>query len=155
MTWAAMGYALLGHVMNSRPARRELLGRYIAALVLGFAVTFGGTVLMSIRNGEVFEAFMEGMSPGPALMACGLFGAARSRFAGRESSPRTARLVKASFCVYLAHHAFVMAFRQLGFDLTVMPALIAVPVEGAAVFALSLAAWWLLSKIPFVNRHLI
>ena len=98
---------------------------------------------------------MEGMSPGPALMACGLFGAARCIFDGRESTPRLARLVKASFCVYLAHHAFVMAFRQLGFDLTVMPPLLAVPVQGAAVFALSLAAWWVLSKIPFVNRHLI
>jgi len=29
------------------------------------------------------------------------------------------------------------------------------PVQGAAVFALSLASWWVLSKIPFVNRHLI
>lgn len=155
MCWSAMGYALLGYVMSSRPARRERLGRYIAALALGFAVTFGGTVFMSIRNGAVFEAFMEGMSPGPALMAYGLFGAARCVFDGRESTPRLARLVKASFCVYLAHHAFVMAFRQLGFDLTVMPPLLAVPVQGAAVFALSLAAWWVLSKIPFVNRHLI
>ena len=118
-------------------------------------MTFGGTVFMSLRNGAVFEAFMEGMSPGPALMAYGLFGAARCIFDGRESTPRLARLVKASFCVYLAHHAFVMAFRQLGFDLTVMPPLLAVPVQGAAVFALSLAAWWVLSKIPFVNRHLI
>lgn len=153
MCWAAAGYALLGQVMNTREPGRA--GRWAALFVLGFAVTFGGTVLLSLAEGELFPGFMEGMSPGPALMACGLFSAARSRFAGRESSPGTARLVKASFCVYLAHHAFVMAFRQLGFDLTVMPALIAVPVEGAAVFALSLAAWWVLSKIPFVNRHLI
>ena len=153
MCWAAAGYALLGQVMNTREPGRA--GRWAALFVLGFAVTFGGTVLLSLAEGELFLGFMEGMSPGPALMACGLFGAARSRFAGRESSPRTARLVKASFCVYLAHHAFVMAFRQLGFDLTIMPPLIAVPVEGAAVFALSLAAWWLLSKIRFVNKHLI
>ena len=153
MCWAALGYALLGHVMNSREPGP--LWRYGAALALGLAVTFGGTVFMSVRNGEVFEAFMEGMSPGPALMACGVFGGARRLCAGRQSTPRLARLVKASFCVYLAHHAFVMAFRQLGFDLTIMPPLIAVPVEGAAVFALSLAAWWLLSKIPFVNKHLI
>ena len=38
MCWSAMGYALLGYVMSSRPARRERLGRYIAALALGFAV---------------------------------------------------------------------------------------------------------------------
>ena len=98
---------------------------------------------------------MEGMSPGPALMAYGIFGAARCLCDGKQSTPRLARLVKASFCVYLAHHAFVMAFRQLGFDLTIMPPLIAAPVQGAAVFALSLAVWWVLSKIPFVNRHLI
>lgn len=155
MAWSALGYALLGYVMSSREPRRERLPRYMAALVLGFAVTFGGTVFMSLRSGAVFEAFMEGMSPGPALMAYGIFGASRCLFAGRESTPRVALLVRAGFCIYLAHHAFVMAFRQLGFDLTVMPPLIAVPVEGAAVFALSFAAWWVLSKIPFVNRHLI
>lgn len=62
MCWAALGYALLGHVMSSREPGP--LWRYGAALALGLAVTIGGTVFMSLRNGAVFEAFMEGMSPG-------------------------------------------------------------------------------------------
>ena len=73
------------------------------------------------------------------MMAAGLFCALRRRFAQRASSARVARLVKASFAVYLIHMAFVMAFRQFGFDLTVMPPLLAVPVLAACVLALSLA----------------
>lgn len=155
MSWAAMGYALLGHVMYSRQPRPELLRRYVCCFALGFAFSFLGTLLLSQERGELVEVFMEGMSPGPALMAYGVFGAARCLFSGRVSSPRTAVLVKASFCIYLAHHAFVMAIRQLGLGLTLMPAVIAVPVDTAVAFALSLGVWWLLSKIPFVNRHLI
>lgn len=51
--------------------------------------------------------------------------------------------------------AFVMVFRQFGLDLGIMPALIAVPLESAAVLALSLAGWWILSKIPIVKDRLI
>lgn len=155
MTWSAMGYALLGHCLNRRDAG-EFSPRRCALLILaGFAITFGGTVLASALRGENVPDFMEGMSPGPALMAAGLFCLVRRLSGGRPGSPRLARLVKASFCVYLIHMAFVMAFRQFGLDLTVMPALLAVPVESAAVLALSLAGWWVLSKIPIVKDRLI
>ena len=63
--------------------------------------------------------------------------------------------MKASFAVYLVHMAFVMVLRQFGLSLTLLPPLISVPVETAAVLALSLAAWWVLSKIPIVKDHLI
>lgn len=155
MCWAAPGYALLGHVMYSRPARPERLRLYIAAAVLGFALTFGGTVAYSLYLGQLSEAFMEGMSPGPALMACGIFGAARCLARDRTSGPRLALLVRASFCIYLSHHAFVMALRQLELGVTLLPAALAVPLDVAVVFVLSLGAWRLLSWIPFVNKHLI
>lgn len=155
MTWSALGYALLGHYLNSRgPAALSLRG-CVLLILCGFAVTFGGTALASALRGENVLDFMEGMSPGPALMAAGLFGLVLRLSAGRSSSTRLARLVKASFCVYLIHMAFVMVFRQFGLDLGIMPALIAVPLESAAVLALSLAGWWILSKIPIVKDRLI
>lgn len=155
MTWSAMGYALLGHYLNTRPAESFRISASAGLLAAGFAVTFGGTVLASALSGESVQHFMEGMSPGPALMACGLFCLVRRLSAEKPASARLARLVKASFCVYLIHMAFVMVFRQFGFDLTLMPALLAVPVEAAAVLSLSLAGWWVLSKIPIVKDRLI
>lgn len=155
MAWSAMGYAMLGYYLNTREASRFSVRGSAVLFAGGFAVTFGGTVAASLLTGETVIAFMEGMSPGPALMAAGLFCALRRRFAQRASSARVARLVKASFAVYLIHMAFVMAFRQFGFDLTVMPPLLAVPVQAACVLALSLAGWWVLSKIPIVKDRLI
>ena len=155
MAWSAMGYALLGHYLNTRDVESLSLRGGVLMFLAGFAVTFGGTALASVLTGENALQFMEGMSPGPALMAAGIFCALRRCFAQRATSARGARLVKASFAVYLIHMAFVMAFRQFGFDLTVMPPLLAVPVQAACVLALSLAGWWVLSKIPIVKDRLI
>ena len=155
MAWSAMGYAMLGYYLNTREASRFSVRGSALLFAGGFAVTFGGTVAASLLTGETVIAFMEGMSPGPAMMAAGLFCLVRRLCGSRSSSARIARLVKASFAVYLVHMAFVMVLRQFGLSLTLLPPLISVPVETAAVLALSLAAWWVLSKIPIVKEHLI
>ena len=155
MVWAALGYALLGRVMYSRePDRRHLAG-YVWMFGIGLVVTFGGTVAASMLTGEVELGFLEGMSPGPALCAAGLFGFIRILCLERSSSPLIAKLTRASFCVYLIHHFFIMVFRQIGFDVLLFTPLIEVPVETAAVIALSLVGWKILSVIPFVKDHLI
>ena len=105
--------------------------------------------------GEIRLELMEGMSPGPCAMAIGLFGLIRVLAAGRESTPRLARFVKASFCVYLIHHFFVMIFRHLGVDTLLFAPIASIPLESAAILALSLAGWWVLEKIPFVKKYLI
>ena len=155
MAWSAMGYALLGHYLNTRDVESLSLRGGVLMFLAGFALTFGGTALASVLTGENALQFMEGMSPGPAMMAAGLFCLVRRLCGSRSSSARIARLVKASFAVYLVHMAFVMVLRQFGMSLTLLPPLISVPVETAAVLALSLAAWWVLSKIPIVKDHLI
>lgn len=142
--------------MYSRPARPERLRLYIAAVVLGFAVTFGGTVAYSLYLGQLSEAFMEGMSPGPALMAYGIFGAARCLARDRDERPEAGAAREGELLAsYLSHHAFVLALRQLELGVTLLPAALAVPLDVAVVFVLSLGAWRLLSWIPFVNKHLI
>jgi surface polysaccharide O-acyltransferase-like enzyme len=111
MAYSALGYTLLGWVMGSRPVRRENLRRYFVAFVCGAILAFGGTVASSLLSGSADTNFMEGMSPGPALMAIGLFGAIRILAQGKESSKKLGMLTKASFCVYLLHHVFVRIFR--------------------------------------------
>lgn len=155
MSWASVGYALLGYTMFSRPPCREDMGKYILLIALGLAVTFGGTVSLSLAAGTVCTDFMEGMSPGPAAMAAGLFGLVRILADGKTGSPRLKRYVKASFCVYLIHHAFIMMLRYAGVDVMLFAPVIEIPLETCAVFLLSMAGWWVLSKIPFVKDHLI
>jgi surface polysaccharide O-acyltransferase-like enzyme len=155
MAYSALGYTLLGWVMASRMVNRAYLNRYMLMFAAGAIVTFGGTVAASLLTGTVNTDFMEGMSPGPALMAAGLFGAVRILAEGKASSARLAVLTKASFCVYLIHHFFVMIFRYVGIDVFCFAPAAEIPLETAAVFGLSLAGWWVLSKIPFVKDHLI
>ncbi len=155
MTWSAIGYALLGWIMNTRPIKPSSLPKYWLAFAAGLVITCGGTVLFSRLSQSVNLDFMEGMSPGPALMSIGIFGAVRIHASGKSSTPRLYRLVKASFCVYLIHHFFIMVFRYVGFDVTLFAPILEIPVETAVVFVLSLAGWWVLDKIPFVNKHLI
>lgn len=155
MCWSAMGYALVGYYMFSVPPRREDKWKYVLLAVLGLAVTFGGTVTLSMASGAVCEDFMEGMSPGPAAMAIGLTGLVRVMCEGRSGTPALSRLVKASFCVYLIHHFFIMVFRYVGIDVMLFAPMLLIPLETCAVLALSLAGWWVLEKIPFVKDHLI
>lgn len=155
MAYSALGYTLLGWVMHARPVLKEHLRFYLFAFAGGFVFTFGGTAAASLLSGTVNTNFMEGMSPGPALMAAGLFGAVRILYAGKESSPRLAVLTKASFCIYLIHHFFIMVFRHIGFDVFLFAPIAEIPFETAVVFLLSLAGWRILSKIPFVKDYLI
>ncbi|MEG1633314.1 MAG: acyltransferase family protein [Oscillospiraceae bacterium] len=155
MTWSAVGYALLGWVMYSRPVRPERLWRYVAAFAVGLVITLGGTLLATKLSGAVVLDFMEGMSPGPALMSIGIFGAVRILSRDLQASPRLQTLVRASFCVYLIHHFFIMVFRYIGFDVNLFAPIVEIPLETAVVLALSLCGWWVLSKIPFVKDHLI
>lgn len=155
MTWSALGFALLGYVMVSSPVRPERQGLYLALFICGFALTFGGTVVTSLRAGHYTENFMDGMTPGPAAMAAGIFGLARIRLAEKPSSPQLSKLVNASFCIYLIHFFFIRIFRHYGFDGTLFAPIAEIPVETAVIFLLSYCGWWTLSKIPFVNKYLI
>lgn len=155
MSWSAVGYALLGHVLYNRPVMRRELKWFVLSFCAGFAITFGGTIIASFASGASVLDFMEGMSPGPALMATGLFGAVRCLCVGKEGNKSLTTLVRASFCVYLIHYFFVMVIRQLELGLELIHPIIAVPVDTAVIILGSLAGWFVLSKIPFVNKHLI
>ncbi len=59
-----------------------------------------------------------------------------------------------SFGIYLVHVFFLMLLRNFGITALSFPPVLSVPVLTAAVFLASLAAAWLLSKVPFVGKYL-
>ena len=62
MTYAAIGYTLLGYFLSAHPTSRRWT--WGAAALGGFAVTFGGTWLASCSAGALSGHFLEGMSVG-------------------------------------------------------------------------------------------
>ena len=154
MTYASLGYALLGWYLKTWPPRRSTS---LCAVILGYAVVIGGTALLSVRDGALSELFLQGMTVGVCLTAAGLFSLLLR--AGEGCASRSKALLslcsRASFCIYLVHMLVVYAFRHFGFTPACLPAVLAVPVYALCIIVPSFAVWILLSRIPFVKKYLI
>lgn len=118
MGYSAIGFGVLGYYLREYGSS---LPQWLSptAWAAGFLLTAGGTAYLSIQNGALSEIFFEGMSPGPMLMALGIFGLA----ANRENWPEpvkktTGRWAQASFCVYLVHILVMRQEVRLGWNLT-------------------------------------
>lgn len=154
MTYSAIGYSLLGYFLRRYGG---LIPRrwYAAALAAGTAAVMVGTAVCSLRAGALSEIFLEGMSPGPMLMAAGLMGLAVTRPSWPDGLRKvTGSLAKASFCVYLSHIFFLRALARLGLTSASIP-LLTIPVLAALMLALSWAVYLVLRRIPFVRIWLI
>ena len=154
LSYAAIGYALLGHFLRQYGGGVPRQW-YALALAAGLALTFGGTAAASLRAGALNEKFLEGMSPGPMLMALGLFGLILGRKTWPEQAARfTGRLARASFCVYLLHILFQQILGGFGLNAGAC-CLLSIPAMSLLLLALGWAAWEVLRHIPIVRRCLI
>ena len=154
MAYSAIGYALLGLCLRQYGAAIRR-GWYWAALLGGLALTFGGGAALSLRDGALSLPFLEGMSPGPMLMALGVFGLVLTRreLPARLASP-VERLSRASFCVYLSHVLFQQVFLRLGISAAHWCAL-TIPALTLLLLACGRLTWEILRRIPVVNTYLI
>lgn len=157
MTYASFGYALMGRYLRNTEIKRRDLGRWLALFIAGFALVFGVTVAVSMAQGRLYQDFLDGFTPGVALMAIGAYGSASALFSGRDSAsmPKVRALSRASFCVYLSHHFFVMLLRTYLYRAYTWFCLLVIPAQAAVVLAASLLVYVILSKIPWVKNHLI
>lgn len=146
--WGSFGYAVLGHFLVKYPVKRRLAA---ALFVLGFAVTFGGTLLLS--RGALYEGFLEGMSPGVALQAAGCFALLHGARLRRTGLVRF--VSRASFCVYLVHVFVVYGAAKLGWSVLLLPCAVSVPLAALVALAVGCGIWFVLSKIPFVKSYLV
>lgn len=151
MAYASIGYCMLGYYIKRYPLPRAAGW---AMLFGGFAIIFGGTYLMSLRQGSLCQDFFEGMSVGPALLAAGLF-----TLGVQCTVPMPKACIffsKASFCIYLVHmFILVEVFRRNGFTIFLGPCLVTIPVQVICDVALSCLVYLVLSKIPVVKRYLV
>lgn len=152
LTYACVGFTLLGWYLR-RYARRW---RVWAALgVLGFALTYGGTVGASLLDGALNVTPLNGNTPGVTLMAAGVGGAAFAALRDRPPLPGTTRMSRASFCIYLVHVFFLYTLNGHAINaLTFHPAL-AIPLTVILMLAGCLVVWLILSHLPGVRRWLV
>lgn len=154
LTWGAVGYTLLGRVLTvEAPRHRPRI--FLLLYLLGLGLTFGGTWVMSLHQGELYQGFLQGNAPGVCLEAAGLYGWCASRLSSASPARWTVTVSKASFCVYLTHLFFLDFLTARGFSAGVFPPVWAVPALTAAVFAAGFLVWLVLRYIPVVNRYLI
>ena len=150
MAWASFGYALLGYFLMKYPMKRWLGAVLFAA---GFAVVFGGTLIMSRSRGSFYEGFLEGMSVGVALKAAGLFGLLSGVKLRRTGLVRF--IAKASFCVYLIHIFIISEAARLGWSILLLPCIVSIPLAALVTLAICCGIWFVLSKIPVVKKYLV
>ena len=138
-----VGYYVLGYYLKeytlSRPAEYliYLLG------IAGAAVTVGGTAWLSQQRGALAQTFYNYDSPNIALMSTAVFVLFRYLLGVSDERSRRQRfsgVAKVSFGIYLVHVFFLILLRNFGIT--------------ALSFLASLAAAWLLSKVPFVGKYL-
>ena len=154
LTWGAVGYGLLGHVL-SEEAKKHRPAVFALIYLVGFALTFAGTLLLSLRSGTLALPFLQGTAPGVCLQAAGIYGFCVSAFAAKERMPALEFVSKASFCIYLVHLFFLDELTARGMAAGIYPPIWAVPALVVGMFAAGFAVWLVLRRIPIVNRYLI
>ncbi len=151
-----VGYYVLGYYLKeytlSRPAE------YLIYL-LGSQERRSpwGTAWLSQQRGALAQTFYNYDSPNIALMSTAVFVLFRYLLGVSDERSRRQRfsgVAKVSFGIYLVHVFFLMLLRNFGITALSFPPVLSVPVLTAAVFLASLAAAWLLSKVPFVGKYL-
>lgn len=155
MAYSAIGYTLLGHYVRQYGGGVRRLW-YHLAFWGGLAVTFGGCAFLSLRHGALSDIFLEGMSPGPMLMALGLFGLALGREAWPGPVARlTGQVAQSSFCTYLCHILLLRVLARVGISPDSSPCVLSIPFVSLLLLAGGWLLWQVLRRIPWVKSYLV
>lgn len=154
LCYASIGFGLLGYTLKTYPLSR-VAGLLCA--VAGLAIAFGGTMHASLQQGWFFGDFLNGNTLGVALLAAGLYAVLLSLPIKSEGKAAQVLswLSQASFCMYLIHVFFLYLVQGAGFTVYVLPRFLSIPLMTGLIFLLCLPVYYILSKIPLVNRWLV
>ena len=124
---------------------------FAALYLLGLALTFGGTLWLSLRRGQLYEGFFQGTAPGVCLQAAGVFGLCASALQRRTCC----RWTETIFCIYLVHLFFLDELARRGITAAAYAPAWAVPALAAVLFLAGFLVWLVLRRVPLVKKYLI
>ena len=154
MTYSAIGYGVLGYYLKHYGGTLPLWLSCIA-WAAGALFTYFGTAAQSIPKGTLFAGYLEGMSPGPMLMAFGLMGLLiRKKNWGARVQTVTGRIAKASFCIYLVH-VFVQRVLEGVVGQATTLSIITIPALVLAIVMICRLIYEVLNLIPIIKKWLI
>lgn len=153
MAYSSLGYGVLGYyIYYLRPFSKKAV--YALAFLAGFAFVFFATWHFSVKNGALYQNFLEGMSVGVCLMAAGSFGfCSLLRF--KDGKGIFQYVSGASFCMYLIHVFVIGFFTYIGLTISLFPEFFSIPVVVLANGLIGIGVYAVISRIPVINRWLI
>ena len=154
MTYASIGYTLLGRAMREKSAETPRWKWALCAL-LGAASGALGCYLQSAGSGLTDFHFLEGMGLPMCLLALGIYGLSLGVKLPAWAERLTESLSKASFCVFLTHVFFQKALEKWGVTALIGPVALTIPALSLLLLLCGWGAYALLRRVPFVNRYLI
>lgn len=154
MTYSAIGYGVLGYYLKRYGDSLPLWLPW-TAWAAGAAFTYFGTAALSVPKGTLSAGYLEGMSPGPMLMAFGLMALLiRKKNWPPKLQAVTGRAAKASFCIYLVHVLVQRILEGITGQATAL-SIITIPVLTLAIVIICWVIYEVLHLIPIVKKWLI
>lgn len=144
------GYLILGYLLRTcqiRPGRAYCL---YAAGALGLLVTWVGTYLASVATGHFAVGLYSYFVPNVIVTAAAVFLLVRHLDLGKR--PVWGQLSALSLGVFVLHPLFMDLTRALSFPPDAWNLAWSIPLRFLLVTALSLAAAWLIRKLPKVGK---
>ncbi len=153
LVYSSIGYTVFGYYINKFNPFKKC--DFLLA-ILGFLLTFCLTFYVSLKQGFLYETFLSGTSVGVCLLASGVFSMLnRADIKSERFSFFVKNVSKGSFAIYLIHIIFLEILKDVGFTANILPSVISIPLISFAVFVLSLVSYFILAKIPILNKWVI
>ncbi len=154
MAYASIGYCVLGYFLKTYSIKTKTA---VCCLATGLMIVFFGTYLISIKTGELYEHFLEGMTVGVCLLATGIF--SLSMQFGHSITLKLRNTItylsKASFCIYLVHIFFIKLFSLCGITVFFLPSLISIPLIALLNIFCCLVVYFILSHVPVFKKWIV
>ena len=125
----------------------------------GLSVVFQiiGTFLVSCKMGKANELLYGNFRPNVAIQTVAVYVFIKDYFINKDFSERTKRIIillsKYSFGMYLVHDFFNIVFSRIGFTVTAINPVAAIPLRSIVTFILSFAVIWVLARIPVIKKY--
>lgn len=152
-------YFILGfYLYKYEVTKRARMWIYVAA-VMSVIVQILGTYFISYKVGIAHQLLFEYSRPNVVIQTIAVYlfvkeFSRRLRFSAHAKTV-ISTLSKFTFGMYLAHDLFNILFAKIGFTVTCVNPVLAIPLRTLATFILSLAVVWMLDKVPVVKKYCI